>query len=152
VCAVQHPKILRKLGETDDRIFAVAAWREAPYFTEAERATLALTEAVTRLADRADPVPDEIWDEAARHYDVEALASLVLTRDREHQRLEPLSTSPPARWPARSGDSLRGQRHLRRGGRGDVLGRRGVGHRLVSVTARRTPALVDERARRHRHG
>jgi AhpD family alkylhydroperoxidase len=78
VCAVQHPKILRKLGETDDRIFAVAAWREAPYFTEAERAALALTEAVTRLADRSDPVPDEIWDEAARHYDDEALAGLVL--------------------------------------------------------------------------
>ena len=78
VCAVQHPKILRKLGETDERIFAVAAWREAPYFTEAERAALALTEAVTRLADRADPVPDEIWDEAARHYDEEALAGLVL--------------------------------------------------------------------------
>ena len=57
VCVVQHPKIMRKLGETDDRIFAVAAWREAPFFTEAERAALALTEAVTRLADRADPSP-----------------------------------------------------------------------------------------------
>jgi AhpD family alkylhydroperoxidase len=78
VCTVQHPKIMRKLGETDNRIFAVAAWREAPYFTEAERAALALTEAVTRLADRADPVPDEIWDEAARHYDEEALAGLLL--------------------------------------------------------------------------
>jgi AhpD family alkylhydroperoxidase len=78
VCVVQHPKILRKLGETDDRILAVAAWREAPFYTEAERAALALTEAVTRLADRSDPVPDEIWDEAARHYDEEALAGLVL--------------------------------------------------------------------------
>jgi alkylhydroperoxidase family enzyme len=46
--------------------------------TNAERAALALTEAVTRLADRADPVPDEIWDEAARHYDDEGLAALVL--------------------------------------------------------------------------
>jgi AhpD family alkylhydroperoxidase len=78
VCLVQHPKILRKLGEKDDRIFAVGAWREAPYFTEAERAALALTEAVTRLADSADPVPDEVWDEAARHYDEEALAGVVL--------------------------------------------------------------------------
>jgi AhpD family alkylhydroperoxidase len=78
VCAVQHPKILRRLGETDDRIFAVSAWRDAPYFTEAERAALALTEALTRVADQADPVPDEIWDEAARHYDEEALAGLVL--------------------------------------------------------------------------
>jgi AhpD family alkylhydroperoxidase len=78
VCAVQHPKILRKLGETDERIFAVAAWREAPYFTEAERAALALTEAVTRMADRSDPVPDEVWDEAARHYDEKELAGVVL--------------------------------------------------------------------------
>ena len=78
VCAVQHPRIARKLGETDDRLFAVAAWRDAPYFTDAERAALALTEAATRISDRADPVPDEIWDEAARHYDETELAALVL--------------------------------------------------------------------------
>jgi AhpD family alkylhydroperoxidase len=78
VCAVQHPRILRKLGETDDRLFAVAAWRDAPYFTGAERAALALTEAATRMSDQADPVPDEIWDEAARHYDEQALAALVI--------------------------------------------------------------------------
>ena len=65
-------------GETDERLFSVAAWREAPYFTDAERAALALTEAVTRLSDRADPVPDEIWDEAARHYDERGLAALLL--------------------------------------------------------------------------
>jgi len=78
VCIDGHPRIARKLGETDDRLFAVAAWRDAPYFTAAERAALALTEAVTRLADRPDPVPDEIWEEAARHYDEKALAGLVL--------------------------------------------------------------------------
>jgi AhpD family alkylhydroperoxidase len=78
VCAVQHPRIARKLGETDERIFAVAAWREAPYFTAAERAALALTEAATRIADTADPVPDEIWDEAARHFDETQLAGLVV--------------------------------------------------------------------------
>jgi AhpD family alkylhydroperoxidase len=78
VCAVQHPRIARKLGETDDRLFAVAAWREAPYFAEAERAALALTEAATRISDTADPVPDAIWDEATRHYDEQALAALVL--------------------------------------------------------------------------
>lgn len=78
VCAVQHPRIAKKLGETDDRLFAVAAWRDAPYFTDAERAALALTEAATRISDRSDPVPDEIWDEAARHYDEQALAALVL--------------------------------------------------------------------------
>jgi len=65
-------------GETDQRLFSVAAWRDAPYFTDAERAALALTEAVTRLSDRADPVPDEIWAEAARHYDERGLAALIL--------------------------------------------------------------------------
>ena len=65
----------RQAGETDERLFGVAAWRDAPYFTDAERAALALAEAVTRLSDRVDPVPDEIWDEAARHYDERALAA-----------------------------------------------------------------------------
>ncbi|WP_408629899.1 carboxymuconolactone decarboxylase family protein [Amycolatopsis aidingensis] len=69
----------KKEGETDERLFAVGAWREAPYFTEAERAALALTEAATRLSDSADPVPDEIWAEAAKHYDETALAALVLS-------------------------------------------------------------------------
>jgi len=78
VCAVQHPKIARKLGETDDRLLAVVAWREAPYFTEAERAALALTEAATRLSDTPDPVSDEIWDEATNHYDERELAGLVM--------------------------------------------------------------------------
>jgi AhpD family alkylhydroperoxidase len=77
-CAVQHPRIARKLGESDERIFAVAAWRDAPYFTEAERAALALTEAATRLSDRDEPVPDAIWEEAARHYDETELAGLVM--------------------------------------------------------------------------
>ncbi|HEX5501396.1 MAG TPA: carboxymuconolactone decarboxylase family protein [Thermomicrobiales bacterium] len=69
----------RQAGETDERLAAVAEWREAPAFTAAERAALALTEAATRLADREDPVPDAIWDEAARHYDERALATLLLT-------------------------------------------------------------------------
>jgi AhpD family alkylhydroperoxidase len=78
VCVDGHPRIARKLGETDERLFAVGAWRDSPYFTEAERAALALAEAVTRLDDRSDPVPDEVWEEAARHYDETALAGLVL--------------------------------------------------------------------------
>jgi AhpD family alkylhydroperoxidase len=78
VCIDMHARELKSAGETDERLFAVAAWRDAPYFTDAERAALALTEAATRLSDRADPVPDEIWDEAARHYDEAALATLVL--------------------------------------------------------------------------
>lgn len=68
----------RKAGETDERLFSVAAWREAPYFTAAERAALALTESVTRIADSSDPVPDEIWDEAARHFSDQQLAALLL--------------------------------------------------------------------------
>src|SRR6266545_331805 len=78
VCVDMHPRLMKKTGETDERLFAVAAWRDAPYFSDAERAALALTEAVTRLSDRADPVPDEIWNEAARHYDEQALGALVL--------------------------------------------------------------------------
>jgi AhpD family alkylhydroperoxidase len=79
MCVDMHPRIARKAGETDERLFAVAAWRDTPYFTDEERAALALTEAVTRLSDRTDPVPDEIWKEAARHYDEPALAALVMS-------------------------------------------------------------------------
>jgi AhpD family alkylhydroperoxidase len=68
----------RKNGETDDRLFAVAAWRDTPFFTDAERAALALAEASTRLCDRSDPVPDEIWNDAAKHYDERQIASLLL--------------------------------------------------------------------------
>lgn len=78
LCVDMHPRYAKKAGETDERLFAVAAWRDTPYFTDAERAALALTEAVTRLSDR-DPVPDEIWNEAARHYDEKALAALLLS-------------------------------------------------------------------------
>ncbi len=77
-CCASGSRHAKASGETDERLFSVAAWREAPYFTGAERAALALAEAVTRLSDRADPVPDEIWDEAARHYDERGLAALVL--------------------------------------------------------------------------
>src|SRR5215212_1138347 len=78
VCVDGHPRIARRLGETDERLFAVSAWREAPYFTEAERAALALTEALTRLSDRADPVPDEIWNKADKQFDEAELAALIL--------------------------------------------------------------------------
>ena len=63
-CVDMHPKIAKRAGETDERLFSVAAWRDTPYFTEGERAALALTEALTRLSDRADPVSDEVWGEA----------------------------------------------------------------------------------------
>jgi AhpD family alkylhydroperoxidase len=78
VCIDMHSRELRYAGEGDARIFTVAAWRDVAYFTGAERAALALTEAATRLADRADPVPDDVWEEAARHYEERQLAALVL--------------------------------------------------------------------------
>ena len=78
VCLDMHSRELKAAGEPDQRIFMVGAWREAPYFSEAERAALALTEAATRLADRSDPIPDEVWDEATRHYTESQLAALVL--------------------------------------------------------------------------
>src|ERR1700735_4997042 len=65
VCVDIHTRELEQLGQSSERVHLVAAWREAPYFDDAERAALALTEAATRLADRPDPVPDEVWDEAA---------------------------------------------------------------------------------------
>lgn len=78
VCVDMHGKALRKAGESDERIFAVGAWRDTPYYTEAERAALALAEAVTRLADRPDPVSDEVWQEAAKHYDEQQLSALLV--------------------------------------------------------------------------
>jgi AhpD family alkylhydroperoxidase len=79
VCLDLHSRALKKIGEKDERIIAVAAWREAPYYSDAERAALALTEAATRLNDRADPVSDEIWREAARHFNEAALGALVMS-------------------------------------------------------------------------
>lgn len=73
-----HPKFLQAGGEAPERLAALAIWRSTELFTPAERSALALTEAVSRLADKADPVPDEIWDEAARHYDQTNLAGLLL--------------------------------------------------------------------------
>jgi AhpD family alkylhydroperoxidase len=77
-CVDSGARSARKAGETEERLATVAAWREAPYFSDAERAALALAEAATRLADRPDPVPDEIWNAAAAHYDEKGMAALVL--------------------------------------------------------------------------
>jgi AhpD family alkylhydroperoxidase len=77
-CVDSGARNARKNGETEERLFAVAVWRETPYFTDAERAALALAEAATRLADRPDPVPDDIWNAAAAHFDAKQLAAIVL--------------------------------------------------------------------------
>ena len=78
VCLEGGIREAKGAGETEERLVLLAAWRETPNFDAAERAALALTEAVTRAADRVDPVPDEVWDEAARHYSETQLAALVL--------------------------------------------------------------------------
>ncbi|MFJ5098470.1 MULTISPECIES: carboxymuconolactone decarboxylase family protein [unclassified Streptomyces] len=77
-CVDLGARSARKNGVGDEKLFAVAAWRETPYFSEEERAALALAEAATRLADAPDAVPDEIWDAAADHFDERQLASIVL--------------------------------------------------------------------------
>ncbi|WP_259782622.1 carboxymuconolactone decarboxylase family protein [Aestuariispira ectoiniformans] len=79
VCVHMHANELRKVDETDERIYSVAGWRDTPFYTEAERAALALTESMTRLADQSDAVPDPIWDEVCRHYDERARSSLILS-------------------------------------------------------------------------
>lgn len=78
-CLDMHARVAKKAGETDERLIAVAAWRDMPYFTAAERAALALTESITRLADQTDSVPDDVWDEAARHYDERGMAALLIS-------------------------------------------------------------------------
>ena len=78
VCVQLHSNNLKKEGISDERLYAVAAWRDAPYFTDAERVSLELTELVTRVADRGDPVPDDVWAEAERHYDEQGLSALLI--------------------------------------------------------------------------
>jgi AhpD family alkylhydroperoxidase len=78
VCLYGGERLAKKAGESDERLATVAAWRDAPFFSDAERAALALAECVTRLSDRADPVPDDVWNEAARHYSETQLTALLL--------------------------------------------------------------------------
>ncbi|WP_277600960.1 carboxymuconolactone decarboxylase family protein [Paenibacillus whitsoniae] len=76
-CVELHSRNAMAAGESKERVLAVSAWREANGFDAAERAALALSEAVTRLSDQDNPVSDEIFDEAARHFDETALATLI---------------------------------------------------------------------------
>jgi len=77
VCVDMHTRALKKLGQSDARLFALAAWREAPYYTDAERAALGLAEAATRLSDRSDAVPDDVWQQASAQFSESAMAALV---------------------------------------------------------------------------
>ena len=72
-----HTKDAAAAGESVLRLNRVAVWREATVFTEAERAALELTEQGTRPADAAGGVTDEVWANAAKHYDSDQLAALV---------------------------------------------------------------------------
>lgn len=79
VCVDMHARELKNLDETDERIWGVGAWRESPFFSDAERAALDLAEHVTRLADQFDAVPDNVWDNAADHYDEKELSALLVS-------------------------------------------------------------------------
>ncbi|MBZ3906629.1 MULTISPECIES: carboxymuconolactone decarboxylase family protein [Streptomyces] len=76
-CLDMHTKEAEHAGETAQRLHLVATWREAKVFTEAERAALELAEQGTRIADAAGGVPDEVWENAAKHYDESQLLALV---------------------------------------------------------------------------
>ena len=100
LCVDMHNYELRKRGESDERLFAIAAWRDSPYFSDAERAALALTESLTRVSDREDPVPDKVWEEAKRHYDERALAALVISIGKINiwNRLNVATRQPADSW------------------------------------------------------
>lgn len=77
-CVDMHSKHAKQGGETDDRLFQVAAWRESPHFSDAERAALDLAESGTRLADNPHGVPDEVYEKAREQFDEETLTALLM--------------------------------------------------------------------------
>ncbi len=77
-CVFAATESARKAGETDERLHNVVAWRETPFYSEEERAALALAEAATRLQDGAPGVTDEIWDAAADHFSEGQLNAIIL--------------------------------------------------------------------------
>lgn len=78
VCVDMHAKALRERGESEERVWSIAAWREAPHYSDAERVALELTEVLTRIADSPEGVSDEVWAAARAQFDDEQLAALVL--------------------------------------------------------------------------
>ncbi len=75
-CIDMHSKDLRAAGETEQRIYLLDAWREAPFYTDRERAALAWTEAVTLVSETH--VPDEVYGEARKHFSEAELVNLTL--------------------------------------------------------------------------
>jgi len=102
VCADMHSRELEFLGCSSERLHTLASWRETPYFSDEERAALALAEAATRIADNPDSVSDEIWEEAARHYSEQQLAGLVVTiaAINAFNRLNATTRQPTGPWVA----------------------------------------------------
>lgn len=102
VCVEMHSQALKKEGCSDQRLYAVAAWRDAPYFTDAERAALELAEAMTRVADRGDPVSDELWSALTAHYDEKAITALMIaiTGVNVWNRLNAATRQPSGAWTA----------------------------------------------------
>jgi AhpD family alkylhydroperoxidase len=95
---------LKQMGETDERLRAVSAWRESARFTAAERAALALAESMTRLSDRPDPVPDLVWEDAAGQFSERELAFLVLgiATQNLYNRINVATRQGPPEWDADS--------------------------------------------------
>jgi AhpD family alkylhydroperoxidase len=105
VCVDMHVKDALHVGEDPTRLTMVAAWREATVFTEAERAALELAEEGTRIADASGGVSDEVWQNAAKHFDAEQLGALVavIAAINTWNRLNVLTRQPagdyqPGQW------------------------------------------------------
>jgi AhpD family alkylhydroperoxidase len=75
-CIELHTRDARKAGESERRIYALSAWHESPLFNDRERAALALTDAITRIADAG--LPEAVYEQAAEHFQEEELANLIL--------------------------------------------------------------------------
>ena len=103
VCLDMHSRAATRRGISPQQLATLAAWRDAPYFDEAERAVLALTEAGTRLADRADAVPDELYEAAAKYYDDQGIAAIVtsIAAINAWNRLNVITGQVAGEWTAR---------------------------------------------------
>ena len=103
VCLDMHSRAAIRRGISPEQLATLAAWRDAPYFDEAERAVLALTEAGTRLADRADAVPDELYEAAAKYYDDQGIAAIVtsIAAINAWNRLNVITGQVAGEWTAR---------------------------------------------------
>lgn len=103
VCLDMHTRAAKKHGITEQQLNTLAAWRDSPYFDEAQRAALALVEAGTRVADRSDAVSDEVWAMAAKQFDEVALTALVLVTGliNNFNRLNVMTGQVAGEWTAK---------------------------------------------------